>query len=64
MALTLKTTRRHFAFGIGAAGISLVLTGKIGRAIAAGDPSLQSSEVTAWVAIEPDNTVIIRIARK
>jgi isoquinoline 1-oxidoreductase subunit beta len=63
MAVPFNTTRRHFTFGIGAAGISLILDGRIGRSIAAIDPALQSSEVTAWVVIQPDSAIIIRIAR-
>ena len=64
----LKITRREFLIGMGAAGAGFSLgmflplaaakTGQAESATAASTP-----EVNAWVVIEPDDTVIIRIAR-
>jgi isoquinoline 1-oxidoreductase subunit beta len=57
--MTTKTDRRAFLVGTAAAGLSLgfhVPFGAPARAAA-------SPEINAWVVIEPDDTVVIRIAR-
>src|SRR5262245_50209274 len=52
--------RRKFLLSVGAAAGSLALGFDIpfGAQAAAGAP-----EVTAWVVIQPDDTVVIRVAR-
>jgi isoquinoline 1-oxidoreductase subunit beta len=64
MASELDATRRQFIFGIGAMGLSLVLNGS-GSSVNAEEASstTTSPEVTAWVAIQTDDTIMIRIAR-
>lgn len=55
--------RRSFVFGISAA-VGVVLVGNDRSAIAAAaHPSGNVPEITAWVMIDPDDTVTIRVAR-
>jgi isoquinoline 1-oxidoreductase beta subunit len=59
-----RMTRRHFLVSVAAVGGGLVLgvaLPKVGRA--AGEIETGSHEVNAWVIVQPDNTVIIRVAR-
>jgi CO/xanthine dehydrogenase Mo-binding subunit len=59
-----RMTRRHFLVSVAAVGGGLVLgvaLPKVGRA--AGEIETGSYEVNAWVIVQPDNTVIIRVAR-
>ena len=62
-AQTVTISRRDFLIGTAAAGaglsLGLYLPLGSGRALAAE----QTREVNAWVVIEPDDTVIVRIAR-
>ncbi len=57
-------SRRSFLAGISAAGGNLTLAFAIpfGRGRAAARDA-EAPEVTAWVVIEPDNSVVIRVAR-
>jgi isoquinoline 1-oxidoreductase subunit beta len=55
--------RRSFAFGVSAAAGVIVLTGRPSWASAATRPSTEMPEITVWVAIDPDDTVTIRVAR-
>ena len=60
---TLKISRRSFVIGTAAVGGGLALGLNIplgGRVVRAQDGS---PEITAWVVIRPDDTVVIRIAR-
>ena len=60
---TLKISRRSFVIGTAAVGGGLALGLSIplgGRVVRAQDGS---PEITAWVVIRPDDTVVIRIAR-
>ncbi|MGD8206902.1 MAG: molybdopterin-dependent oxidoreductase [Thiohalocapsa sp.] len=65
----LKVSRREFFIRSGAAGAGFVLglaVPVLGRAAIAADGSTadtETPEINAWVVIEPDDTVIIRIAR-
>ena len=59
-------SRRKFVVGLGAsgAGLSLGLSLPFGaREVFAGHHESSETEVNAWVVIDPDDTVIIRIAR-
>ena len=62
-----KISRRKFLIGTAAGGaslsIGLYLPGVAGDAQAAEATPEATPEVNAWVVIEPDDTVIIRIAR-
>ena len=63
MTRTLSPSRRQFVIGAAASGAGLSLgfslCGGNGDAFAA----TETREVNAWVVIEPDDTVVIRIAR-
>lgn len=58
-------TRRSFAFGISALGGGLVLGLGMGPGEAQDTPYTGpgNPEVTVWIVIEPDDTVVIRVAR-
>ena len=62
---TAKLSRRKFIIGTAAAGGGLALGFNLpsgfGRAMAQGAGS--GAEVNVWVAIKPDDTCVIRIAR-
>ncbi len=62
----ISVSRREFLIGTASAGaglsLGLYLPLGINRAIAADSPE-SIPEVNAWVVIEPDDTVVIRIAR-
>ncbi|MEX2481730.1 MAG: molybdopterin cofactor-binding domain-containing protein [Gammaproteobacteria bacterium] len=62
MTGTLAITRRHFVVGGAAAGLTLGLHLPLGIADAAAQPAYPD-EVNAWVVVQPDEQVIIRIAR-
>jgi hypothetical protein len=60
----LLITRRGFVFGISAAVGGLVLGFKSAAAqTGATQAAATTPELTAWVVIEPDDTVVIRVAR-
>jgi isoquinoline 1-oxidoreductase beta subunit len=64
----LKITRREFLIGMTAAGtgfsLGMSLPMAVAKTVASGDASASTTpEINAWVVIEPDDTVIIRIAR-
>jgi isoquinoline 1-oxidoreductase beta subunit len=57
-------SRRSFAFGISAAAGVIVLRGQPSSPNAATPTAIGNmSEITVWVAIDPDDTVTIRVAR-
>ncbi len=58
-------TRRRFAFGIAALGGGLLLDLETspGEAQGASATGLSNPELTVWAVIEPDDTVVIRVAR-
>lgn len=58
----LRTTRRQFvvAAGLGASGLALGFHLPAQAQAAAAGPA---AEVNAWVVIEPDDTVVVRVAR-
>src|SRR5688500_14966869 len=59
-----RTTRRHFLVSVAAVGGGLVLGVALPQVSrAAGEIETGNSEVNAWVIVQPDNTVIIRVAR-
>ncbi|MGD9096413.1 MAG: molybdopterin-dependent oxidoreductase, partial [Chromatiales bacterium] len=64
----LKITRREFLIGMTAAGtgfsLGMSLPMAVAKTAASGSADASSTpEINAWVVIEPDDTVIIRIAR-
>jgi len=60
----LLITRRGFVFGISAAVGGLVLGFKSAASqTGAAQAAAATPELTAWVVIEPDDTVVIRVAR-
>lgn len=62
---TVKLSRRKFVFGSASAGagLSIGLTLPLTSKLAFADGAEQTPEVNAWVVIDPDDTVTIRIAR-
>ena len=60
-----RLTRRSFAFGVSALAGGLVLGARTGAAGAQPGPqgAAASPELTAWVVIHADDTVVIRVAR-
>jgi isoquinoline 1-oxidoreductase beta subunit len=61
--ITTKLNRRSFVIGSAAAGAGLALGLKIPFGATVVRAQDGSPEVTAWVVIRPDDTVVIRIAR-
>src|SRR5262245_43338276 len=61
--ITSKINRRSFVVGSAAAGAGLALGLKIPFGTSVVRAQDGSPEVTAWVVIRPDETVVIRIAR-
>jgi len=61
-----RLSRRAFVFGISAAAGGLALPtaspAALASPVARETPTL-SSEITAWIVIEPDDTTVIRVAR-
>ena len=61
-----RLSRRAFVFGISAAAGGLALRtaspAPLASPVAHETPAL-SSEITAWIVIEPDDTTVIRVAR-
>ncbi|MGE5780257.1 MAG: twin-arginine translocation signal domain-containing protein, partial [Hyphomicrobiales bacterium] len=55
--------RRSFLASIAAVGGSLVLGFEIPFGTRAVHASVSPREITAWIVIEPDETVIIRVAK-
>ena len=60
---TVKISRRNFLITTAAAGAGLSLGLRLPSGSAEPSAPDQAPEVNAWVVIEPDDTVIIRIAR-
>src|ERR671937_412853 len=60
---TPKLTRRSFVIGSAAAGAGLAVGLKIPFGTSVVRAQDGSPEVTAWVVIRPDDTVVIRVAR-
>lgn len=65
MSMTVNISRRGFIFGAAGAGLAIGLPLPFDAKLLAADGagSAGTPEVNAWVVIEPDDTVIIRIAR-
>src|SRR5215469_1930480 len=61
--ITTKLNRRSFVIGSTAVGAGLALGLKIPFGASVVRAQDGSPEVTAWVVIRPDDTVVIRIAR-
>jgi len=63
-AATVGLSRRGFLFGMSAVAGGLVLGSRSAIAAIAGEAAAPAgSEVTAWIVIQPDDSVIIRVAR-
>jgi len=60
---TPRITRRQFVIGGAAVGGGLAVGLSIPFASAPADAAVTPAEITAWVVIKPDDTVVIRIAR-
>jgi len=58
-----KIDRRSFVVGSAAAGAGLVLGLSLSSGSRTARAAADASEIDAWVAIKPDDTVVIRIAR-
>ena len=63
MSRVLQPDRRSFLASIAAVGGSLALGFEIPFDTRAVQASVSSREITAWIVIEPDETVIIRVAK-
>jgi isoquinoline 1-oxidoreductase beta subunit len=61
--ITTKLNRRSFVIGSTAVGAGLALGLKVPFGTSVVRAQDGSPEVTAWVVIRPDDTVVIRIAR-
>ena len=62
MTKTIEMGRREFLIKSGAATGALAIGFKL-RTVQAADGATQAPEVTHWIVIQPDDTVVIRIAR-
>ncbi|MBV9686362.1 MAG: xanthine dehydrogenase family protein molybdopterin-binding subunit, partial [Alphaproteobacteria bacterium] len=58
-----QISRRFFLTTVAAAGGGLALGFRLPQGVAAADAAPGPAEVTAWVVIQPDDAVIIRVAR-
>ncbi len=63
MTQIIEMGRRDFLVKTAAATGALVIGFKLPRAAQAADSAAQAPEVTHWIVIQPDDTVVIRIAR-
>jgi isoquinoline 1-oxidoreductase beta subunit len=63
MTKTIEMGRRDFLVKTAVATGALVIGFKLPRAARAAEGAAQTPEVTHWVVIQPDDTVVIRIAR-
>lgn len=63
MTQTIEMGRREFLIKSAAATGALAIGFKLPRAAQAADGAAQTPEVTHWIVIQPDDTVVIRIAR-
>jgi len=63
MTQTIEMGRRDFLVKTAAATGALVIGFKLPHAAQAADGAAQAPEVTHWIVIQPDDTVVIRIAR-
>ena len=63
MTQTIEMGRRDFLVKSAAATGALVIGFKLPRAARAAEGATQVPEVTHWIVIQPDETVVIRIAR-
>ncbi len=63
MTQTIEMGRRDFLVKTAAATGALVIGFKLPHAARAADGAAQTPEVTHWIVIQPDETVVIRIAR-
>jgi isoquinoline 1-oxidoreductase beta subunit len=63
MTSPLRLSRRSFLASAAVAGGALVLGFDIPLAPESAGSSAQTAEITAWIVIQPDETVIIRVAR-
>ncbi|HKQ24298.1 MAG TPA: xanthine dehydrogenase family protein molybdopterin-binding subunit [Burkholderiales bacterium] len=63
MTQTIETGRRDFLIKTAAATGALAIGFKLPRVAQAADGAAQTPEVTHWIVIQPDETVVIRIAR-
>src|SRR5574341_1335521 len=63
MTQTIEMARREFLIKSAAATGALAIGFKLPRAAQAADAAAQVPEVTHWIVIQPDDTVVIRIAR-
>ena len=58
-----KISRRAFVVGSAAAGGGLALGFTVPFATAAAESAAPATEVNIWVAVKPDDTCVVRIAR-
>ena len=63
MTETLKISRRSFVSSVAAMGGGLALGFRLPGGFGAAEAAASPAEVNAWVVIQPDDTVVIRVAR-